>query len=185
MTGLLDKAAAALGAVNAWICEIGWWIGAVAVAAMTVVVLVQVFFRYVLTVPLAWSEAFAIYGMIWMTFAVAPAALRRGAYVAIEVLPDLLPTRPRAILEIVIMLLVLLTLAVLLQHSISYTSRGFGRLAPSLPIEMGWIYICMPLGMAGMILVTIEQILRATARLIDPDDHAPAPLNDPLGSEYE
>ena len=53
---------------------------------MTLVILYQVFMRYVLNDPPTWSEEMSRFMMVWMTFLVAPIAYRRGMNVAIETL---------------------------------------------------------------------------------------------------
>lgn len=43
----------------------------IALAAITLVILLQVFYRYVLNSPLSWPEEAARYVMVWMTFPAA------------------------------------------------------------------------------------------------------------------
>lgn len=150
------------------------------VALMTASVLLQVFFRYVLNRPISWTEELSIFGMIWMAFLVAPIAYRSGANIAIDLIRDLFKGRAGALLQIVMTLLVLAILVVLFRHSLIYMNRGFGSTASSLPITMGWIYISMPLGLGGMIIVGIELLLRAVHGLIRPDGDLP-----PLPHEVE
>ena len=111
--------------------------------------------------------------MIWMAFLVAPIAYRSGAYVCIELVRALIKGRAQAVLQIVITVMILAILVVLFRHSINYVQRGFGSTASSLPITMGWIYISMPLGLGGLILVGVELLLRALHDLIGPSDELP------------
>ena len=162
-----------LGHVNRAFARVARWIALVLIAVMTAAVLFQVFFRYGLNRPISWTEEFAIFSMIWMAFLVAPIAYRSGAYVCIEIVRDLFKGRAQAILQIVITVMILAILIVLFRHSINYMQRGFGSTASSLPITMGWIYISMPLGLGGLILVGVELLLRAVHDLIGPSDELP------------
>lgn len=163
-----------LSGLNERIAAVFRVVALVLVAAMTGSILLQVLFRYVLNRPIGWTEEFSIYSMIWMTFLVAPIAYRQGLNVAIEVVLDQLGPRGRAVVELVLTLLVLVLLAALLYFSIIYSQRGLGSLASSLPVRMAWIYVSMPLGMAAMLLVGVELLLRNIARMADPDRPLPA-----------
>ena len=171
----LDTAITGLGRINDFICWLGKQLSWLLVAAMTVVVLMQVFARYVLNNPLAWTEELAIFAMIWMTFLVTPIAYRTGGNVAIDVIRDLFKGRGQAFIHLVLNLLVVLLLAILLRHSILYVERGMGSVVASLGIRSGLLYVIMPIGVAGMLLVGIEIVLRAIRALIDPSQPIFAP----------
>jgi len=166
----LDSAIAGIARLNDVICWLGRQLAWLLVALMTFVVLMQVFYRYVLSNPLAWTEELAIFAMIWMTFLVVPIAYRNGENVAIEIIRDLFKGRGQALIQLVLNLLVLLLLVVLLRQSILYVGRGMGSTIASLGIRAGWLYMIMPIGVAGMITVGLEIILKCIRGLIDPSE---------------
>ena len=183
----LDRLIVGLERINKAICWIGKQLAWLLVVVMTAAVLLQVFYRYVLVDPIGWSEELAIYSMIWMTFLVAPIAYRTGANVAIEVVRDLFVGRWQAVLQIVINLLVLVLLLVLLRHSIIYVGRGMGSLVPSLGVQAGWFYLAMPVGIAAMLPVAFEILLKAARHLMDPTHPLVMPTHaaEAAASEYE
>ena len=63
----------------------------IAIFLMVIVILLQVFFRYVLNNALPWPDELARFLMLWMTGFIAPSAYRWGGFVSIEMLPQLLP----------------------------------------------------------------------------------------------
>ncbi len=67
-------------------------------AAIFVVVLLQVFFRYVLNSPLIWTEELARYLFVWLCFVGWVIAGRGGHHIAIGLLRDRLPPVPRRLL---------------------------------------------------------------------------------------
>ncbi|WP_144430508.1 TRAP transporter small permease, partial [Jannaschia donghaensis] len=79
-----------LGAANAGVLAVGRWVGVVCMAIMVIFILIQVFWRYVLSNPLPWPEEAARFLMLWL-MVVAPTALRRGGFVAIDMVQLLLP----------------------------------------------------------------------------------------------
>lgn len=59
--------------------------------ALALVVFLQFFSRYVLNDSVAWTEEIARYLLMALGFTGSALAARRGAHIAIEILPDLLP----------------------------------------------------------------------------------------------
>ena len=59
--------------------------------AFTLVGGLQVFNRFVLGLPLSWSEEFQKFGHIWMVMLAIPVAYRRGAHLGMDMLLRLLP----------------------------------------------------------------------------------------------
>ena len=179
---VLDWVITILAWFNELFARVAKYISMALIAVMTLSVLVQVFFRYVLNNPLSWTEEASIFMMIWMAFLVAPFAYRSGANVSIEIIRDLFRGRAQWVLQIVLTCLVLYLLFILFERSIAHTDNGLRSSAKSIPIRMAWVYIAMPIGIGGMIVVSVEILLRSLRQLIDPEasiDHL-SPHPDPL-----
>ncbi|WP_333868589.1 TRAP transporter small permease [Cypionkella sp.] len=167
-----------LGAVNAALLTLGRRLGAFCVALMVVAILLQVFFRYVLSSALPWPEEAARFLMLWMAGLMAPTAFRRGGFVSIEMLVRFLPRRPAALLTILLLLLSLAVLVIGLQIGWSETTGLGGRFATdslSVPnsldlstwvkVPKAWMMASLVVGLGLLISVCVELILRATATL--------------------
>ena len=139
---------------------------------MVIVILLQVFFRYVLNNALPWPDELARFLMLWMTGFIAPSAYRWGGFVSIEMLPQMLP---KMIENILMLLLLSLSLGILvigfklgLQHvkvgwifessSIKIPFQLIGGKQKA--IKLAWMYMSLPVGIFLLILVNIELILR-------------------------
>lgn len=167
-----------LGAVNAALLTLGRRLGAFCVALMVVAILLQVFFRYVLSSALPWPEEAARFLMLWMAGLMAPTAFRRGGFVSIEMLVRFLPRRPAALLTILLLLLSLAVLTMGLQIGWSETTGLGGRFATdslSVPssldlstwvkVPKAWMMASLVVGLGLLISVCVELILRAIATL--------------------
>src|SRR3990170_7727102 len=75
------------------------------VVAMTVVVFLQIFYRYVLAQPLYWSEELARYLFVWLSILGATLGLQRSGHFGLDIFYQMLPDRGRRALEFVIHLL--------------------------------------------------------------------------------
>ena len=90
---LLLAIAAIFKHLNDLLLRVGRAIGVVAVAAMVVAILIQVFFRYILNNALPWPDEAARFCMLWMTGLMAPTAFRNGGFVAIDVIDSMLSSK--------------------------------------------------------------------------------------------
>lgn len=149
-----------LGAFNSKVSLAMRNIAAAFLGVMTIVVLTQVFFRYVLNESLPWSEELSKAMMVWVAFLVAPWGYRMGLNVSIAVFADAFPARPRRILEISINVLVLWIVGVFFGESLDFVGRGMEAKAATLPMAMAWFYAIVPVAFAALFLVGLELILR-------------------------
>ena len=152
--------------------RIGWWIAVFAIGLMVLSILLQVFFRYVLSSPLPWSEEAARFCMLWMTGFMAPLAYRRGGFVAIDMLLRKLAPRIGQILSFVLLLIALLVLVAALPigwGEVTGFSSKFATASLYVPnLEGGWskvprywmmwsLLVCVIL----LLTVNIELMLRS------------------------
>jgi TRAP-type C4-dicarboxylate transport system permease small subunit len=159
----------------------------VCLAAMTVAILVNVFFRYVLNSPLAWPPELSRFLMVAVTLLASGLALRKGAHVGVTVVVTRLPVRVQAWVFTINSLLMAGFLAVLLwQGFILAFSEGPRQTAPSLGISMMFAFIPLPLG-ALLMLIHLGEATHAAWRRagrgespfdVPPDDDG-EPLDEP------
>ncbi|RDL43521.1 TRAP transporter small permease [Marinomonas piezotolerans] len=152
--------------INQLLNRIGRNIAWMLVTAMICVILLQVFCRYVLGSALPWPEEVARALMIWMMAVVAGEAYRRGSFVAIDMVLQMLPTKASSILKLVLLLLAGAVLVKLSLMGIEFFERGFRSRAASIHISRAWIYLAMPVCFITMLLANIELCLRELGSLL-------------------
>ena len=143
--------------------------------AMTAIVLLQIVYRYVLNDSLIWTEEMSKTLMVWAAFLVAPWAYRNGANVRIEMFSDELPKLLGRVLQLVLNLLVVWIIFVFLREAFGLVERGFSIRAASLPVQVGWFYVIVPLSFAAMLLVGIELLLRDLLNIFHPSEDFAVP----------
>jgi len=149
-----------LGKVNYAISTLGKNIAGVLLSAMLLMILAQVFYRYVLNDSLAWTEELAKYLMVWVACLVAPWAYRENLNVSIEMFADALPKVLRRISEIIITILVIVISALFFKQSVAFWQGGFEIYASSMPVKLAYFYACAPLMFAALFLVGIENLIK-------------------------
>jgi TRAP-type transport system small permease protein len=188
-----------LGAVNAALLAMGRWLGAICLGLMVVVILLQVFFRYVIGLALPWPEEASRFLMLWSTALMAPTAFRRGGFVAIDMVMRLLPHAVITVLSLALMAVIILVLWIAL--GIGWTEvTGLGgrfemdalRVPAALDLSV-WVKVpksammaSLPVGIFLLLLVAIELALRNIVSLIDgPDQLSDIPETVKLGAGAE
>lgn len=168
----LDRVLRLLGRINDGVLAVAKALAWVLVAAMSVAILLQVFYRYGLGNALTWSEEAARFMMVWMTFLVAPIAYRLGANVNLDIVISMFGGRPLEIIKLAINLLVVLFVVTFFVETFGLIERSFKMKASTLPVQMGYVYMILPASMVLMVLVALELIGQSLAALIDPDHPA-------------
>ena len=165
---VVDGLLAIVSRINELVGKIGRYCGLTLIGAMTLVILYQVFMRYVLNDPPTWSEEVSRFMMVWMTFLVAPIAYRHGMNVAIETLSRFLTGRVQAALQLVLNALILYFMLVYAQEGVGLAERGLKSKAFTIDVKLFWFYLVVPAGFYLLAAVGVEHVLRAIKGLVDP-----------------
>ena len=165
---LVDGLLAILSRFNEFVGKVGKYCGLSLIGAMTLVILYQVFMRYVLNDPPTWSEEMSRFMMVWMTFLVAPIAYRHGMNVAIETLSRFLVGRVQAALQLVLNALILYFMVAYAQEGVGLAERGLKSKAFTIDVKLFWFYLVVPAGFYLLAAVSVEHILRGVKSLVDP-----------------
>lgn len=179
-----------LAAINSTVLGIGRVIAGAAIAIMVVVILIQVFFRYVLGNALPWPDEAARFLMLWMTGLIAPSAYRIGGFVSIEMVRAALPRRVGEITIFILLLVALAVLCVGVRYGFSHVNSGwlFASSSLKLPlsligmktvaIKLAWMYMSLLVGLILLVAVNVELILESLIRLFDPNAEPPKQVID-------
>ncbi|WP_170480210.1 TRAP transporter small permease [Ruegeria arenilitoris] len=195
MSGL-TSVLAPIAYVNETALRLGRAVGVVAMAVMVIAILIQVFFRYVLGNALPWPDEAARFCMLWMTGLMAPTAFRRGGFVAIDMVPQMLPRVFGQLLNIFLLVVSLAVLLVAVNIGWSEVTGFGGKFATAalyLPTSIGfdewyriprsWMMASLLVGVILLIAVNIELILRAVITLLGGGDMLPEIADAPAGAE--
>lgn len=193
---LFDGLLRLLSGINDRLLMVGRGIGIFAVAVMVAVTLLQVFCRYVLGNALPWPDEAARFCMLWMTGLMAPTAFRRGGFVAIDVLPSMMPRRAASLLNLLLLMVSLAVLVVAVQIGWKEVTGLGGRFASAslyIPtaldfsawyrVPRSWMMASIFVGVVLLILVNLELILRNLFQLTSDRDLPPIDMGQTQGAE--
>ena len=183
--------------VNASVLTLWRWLGALCILLMVVIILAQVFFRYVIGLGLPWPEEASRFLMLWSAGLMIGTAYRRGGFVAIDLLVAL---APRVIQHVLTLALFAVSLVVLWKawqigwNEVTGLAGRFGTDSLNVPtswdlstwrkVPKSWQMASMLVGIAALIMVSVELILRELVAVFGRAADLP-PISDRvvLGSE--
>lgn len=186
-----------LAGINAPVLAFGRWIAIVLMALMVLVILLQIFMRFVVNDALPWSEEAARFMMLWVAGVAAPTAYRRGGFVAIDMVVLMLPKIIGGLLTLALLFLSLLVLVVAINIGWGEVTGFGGRFATAAlryptdlsfetwaKVPRSWMMASLLVGVTVMAVVNVELILRYIAILAGRGDDLPViPESASVGAE--
>ncbi len=164
-----NKAISAIGKVNdlvEWAAVNLTW---VLLFAITMLNIVQVFYRYVLNNALSWTEEASLWMMVWITFCILPVAYRKGLNISMMLFRDMFKrNRVEYIVRCVFHIIVLLIAGVCLHLAWEMYKGGHRLELPALEISKAWVYIIMPPAWGLLILTVIEGFMNDFMGVLNP-----------------
>jgi len=130
-------------------------------ALMSLIIFLQVFFRFVVYVPFPWSEECARYMMVWMALLGSVVALRWGRHIGVRILVEKIPGQgyDRIVVPFV-QLCMIAFLAVLAKQGLNLLAFNMHQRSPAMEIPMLIPYLAIPVGSGMMILDIMADMLQ-------------------------
>ena len=113
---------------------------------MAVALFLQVCFRYLMNSPLIWSEEFARYLLVWITFFGINYGLRREKHIKLDFFYSMFPEKTKRVTDILANIIILVSLIYFYQSAIKFTQAQFRIASSAMQVPMGFVYISIPIG---------------------------------------
>ena len=137
-------------------------------AIMSIVIIVQVYVRYVAKGSFPWSEELARYLMAWVAFLGSSLGIETGAHVGVELFVSFLPERLRDGVKMVTKLAMLAFLAAAIKEGYSLCISVAFQRSPALMISMVWPYLSVPVGCIFMFIQLLPSFLEDLTKVAGP-----------------
>ncbi len=121
-----------------------------ALASMSVIIAVQVLFRYVFKSSLSWSEEVARYLFIWLIYIGISYGVKKSAHVSVTALDLVLSEGARRALKLLsaVVFLIFAITIVYYGWQVCYKIMRLGQEAPATGLDMWVVYLAVPTGFA-------------------------------------
>jgi len=129
-------------------------------AAMVIVILLQVTFRYALNLSLAWTEEVGRYLFVWICLFGASLAYRYGQHSGYETVVAALPAAAGRWVMRGVDVLVAVFSVVLVVSSKDLIEAGMGQLTPATQLRIAYVYLAFPLSAATTLIFVADALRR-------------------------
>ncbi|MEL7291555.1 MAG: TRAP transporter small permease [Pseudomonadota bacterium] len=143
-------------------------IAGILLLVMTLIVVAQVLFRYILNIPLSWTDESSRFLMIYMTYLCLPFVYLTDKNIAMTFVTEILEKKtPRlfAFLTLLAHIAAIIVFAVWIKFGWNFFETG-SVMADSLPIPMFVVYIIPPVMMAITILYAVQKSIAAIRAML-------------------
>lgn len=126
-------------------------------AAMSIIISLQVFMRYVVHSSLPWSEEVARYMFIWLVYIGISYGVKTRRHIRVDAAMYIFPKMMRKYITIIGQVLFLIFALVIVKNSIEVSGQIFelSQTSPAIGLPMGYVYLA-PL--IGFVLVSVRLI---------------------------
>ena len=130
------------------------WCGITSAIVMTVMIFLQVIYRYVIGDSLSFSEELARYMFIWSVAMGSALALKTRSHIGVEILVECLPKTVAYPAKVVASALNLLFFAILIWYGFEMVMETMDQESAAFELPMGYVYLAVPL--SGIVLFICE-----------------------------
>lgn len=167
------------------------FLGGLSIVLMVAAILVQVVFRYGFNNALPWPDEAARFCMLWMVGFMAPVALRRGGFVAVDALAFALPRRLASMLNLLLILIASVVVFMAVKIGWSEVTGFSGRFATAalyVPLSIdfsewfrvprSWMMASILFGFAWMLFIQFELFAIELYSMITGTKHLPSRVSE-------
>lgn len=130
-------------------------------AAMALLLISGVFFRYIIGMPFVWSESIARLLIVWLTFVGGSIAFAEKKHITVDSIIHFLPSVIQPLIRICIFLLVALTLGYMAYLGYLYCVSISRNTSPMLGISLAYFAMAMPISFViGLFHVFVNVFLK-------------------------
>ena len=135
------------------------WCGVSTAVVMTVMIFLQVIYRYVLGESLSFSEELARYMFIWSVAMGSALALRTRSHIGVEILVERLPASMAKPAKVLACVLSLVFYGMLIWYGFEMVSETMDQESAALELPMGYVYLAVPLSAIVLFICEIKNVL--------------------------
>ena len=134
------------------------------IGLMLIIIFLQVVSRYFFHYTASYSEELSRYLFVWVTFLSLPVVSRQGGHMVVGLLTERFTGERLRRLKIAGCLCSIAFLAVMVWQGIRMVQLAVWQTSPAMEIPMSYMYISIPLGCGGMLLLVLEELLDLVLR---------------------
>ena len=134
---------------------------------MTILLFLQVLFRFVLNLPLAWVEEISLYSMVWLCYFGCSLAIKKREHLKMEIITNFLRPKAKKVLDLISLVLFFAFAVFVLYHVTLLTADILQRGQVTAVLEIPkWIpYAGVPVAFLLMLIRMIQDFVRTISEM--------------------
>lgn len=122
------------------------YISSVLLGAMVLLIFLQIIFRFILNLPLRWTEETARYAMILLIYLSACSGVKKEKHIRIEAIHNALPQKAALVYWVISNIIWMFFNLVMIVYGINMAGYIYstGQVSPVLHLPMGILYMVIP-----------------------------------------
>ncbi|MDR1786465.1 MAG: TRAP transporter small permease [Spirochaetaceae bacterium] len=149
---------ALLKKINDFLSNLAFYLCSVLMAVYTLLVFLQVLSRNVIRISVPWCDEMALVFFGWSVFLGASIGLHKKTHYVIDFFPRSL-VRMNRVMDLAADFFALVIIVLMLWAGSIFTKMGLRRAFSSIIVPQAWLFVCMPISAAFMVLFSIENIV--------------------------
>ncbi len=139
----------------------------VIVIGMSVSIIAQVFFRYIVGASLSWPEEITVMLMAWVTFLGGSMGVWRSSHINVDLIIKQLPRKGYQLMMLFIHVLILFFCLYLLEESYRFALNSAQFRSDGLRIPLMYPRLCVPFGITVMCIHSTTLVLQDCLALFE------------------
>ena len=134
---------------------------------MTILLFLQVLFRFVLNLPLAWVEEISLYSMVWLCYFGCSLAIKKREHLKMEIITNFLRPKAKKVFDLISLVLFFAFAVFVLYHVTLLTADTLQRGQVTAVLEIPkWIpYAGVPVAFLLMLIRMIQDFVRTISEM--------------------
>lgn len=134
---------------------------------MTILLFLQVLFRFVLNLPLAWVEEISLYSMVWLCYFGCSLAIKKREHLKMEIITNFLRPKAKKVFDLISLVLFFAFAVFVLYHVTLLTADILQRGQVTAVLEIPkWIpYAGVPVAFLLMLIRMIQDSVRTISEM--------------------
>jgi TRAP-type C4-dicarboxylate transport system permease small subunit len=130
---------------------------------MSVIYMMQVIFRYVLKLPLAWTGEISVLAMLWLAFVGPTVLVKSNGFISVSLLR--LKGRVKIVISILLDAVLSIILGLLTYYALFLAVKFKGDILPATGLPRAVVYLALFFGALLMLLCFVEKTVSSIKEL--------------------
>lgn len=144
--------------VHGWLVVVERVLAVLLITAVLVLLVAQVYYRYIALDPLLWSDEAARISLIFLTFIGAGLVASTDSHISMELIDTRLTNRGRRVLRVLVNSAMIAASTLVVYTAVPTIQRAMTQYTTALEIQFAYIYAA---GAAGFVLIILHSVRNA------------------------